>query len=81
MKIVIKTQEADEYGEGGSEEMKVTHDDGNNYSIYQREFSDSPEDAFFRRDLVPPSSYLSVIEAAYNAGKNGNVLDISFEEV
>jgi hypothetical protein len=79
MKIVIKTNERDEYDEGGSEEMLVTHDDGSNSSIYQREFSNSPEDAFFHRDLNAPSNYISIIEAAHRAGKEGKELIISYE--
>lgn len=52
----------------------------NKLSLSFNDCNECPEDATFNRDLASALHIKQVVELAYNAGKNGESLDITEED-
>lgn len=48
---------------------------------YIQDLSDCPEDAHIGRDLIDGNDIISYIQLGYNAAKNGEELNITYEDL
>jgi hypothetical protein len=73
MEIIIRTKEADDYGEGEYYELSTPK-----YSIGVGHME--PEDATLNRDLSFVYDIENMLREAYEAGKDGEEFHITYEE-